>query len=95
MEQNTVKQTENFGEVVGLLKKKNIKFGQSKISGKNYANGSIEVEVENEFGTNVIKIDVMQMELKKDGDINKNYKALQTINRRKRKRRCRFNTSIC
>lgn len=79
MEQNTVKQTENFGEVIGLLKKKNIKFGTSKESGKNYANGSIEVEVENQFGTNVIKIDVMQMELKKDGDINKNYKALQTI----------------
>lgn len=79
MEQNTVKQTENFGEIIGLLKKKNIKFGTSK-EGKNYANGSIEVEVENQYGTNVIKIDVMQMELKKDGDINKAYKALQTIN---------------
>ena len=78
MEQNTIKQTENFGEVVGLLKNKNIKFGTSD-SGKNYANGSIEVEVENEFGINVIKIDVMQMELKKDGGVNKNYKALQTI----------------
>lgn len=79
MEQNTVKQTENFGEVIGLLKKKNIKFGTSKESGKNYANGWIEVEVENQFGTNVMKIDVMQMELKKDGEINKAYKALQTI----------------
>lgn len=79
MEQNTVKQTENFGEIIGLLKKKNIKFGTSK-EGKNYANGSIEVEVENQFGTNAIKIDVMQMELKKDGEVNKAYKALQTIN---------------
>ena len=79
MEQNTVKQTQNFGEIIGLLKKKNIKFGVSK-SGANYANGSIEIEVENQFGTNVIRIDVMQMELKKDGDINKAYKALQTIN---------------
>lgn len=78
MEQNTVKQTENFGEVIGLLKKKNIKFGTSK-NGANYANGSIEVEVENQFGTNVIKIDVMQMELKKDGEVNTSYKALQTI----------------
>ncbi len=77
-QQNTVKQTENYGEVVGLLKKKNIKFGTSK-NGKNYANGSIEVEVENQFGTNVIKIDVMQMELKKDGEVNKNYKALHTV----------------
>ncbi|HSQ87275.1 hypothetical protein, partial [Romboutsia sp.] len=80
MEQNTVKQTENFGEVIGLLKKKNIKFGSSKETGKNYANGSIEVELTNEYGINVLKIDVMQMELKKDGDSNKNYKALQTIN---------------
>lgn len=78
-QQNTVKETENYGEIVGLLKKKNIKFGTSK-NGKNYANGSIEVEVENQFGTSVIKIDVMQMELKKDGEENKNYKALQTIN---------------
>lgn len=78
MTQNTVKQTENFGEIIGLLKKKNIKFGVSK-NGKNYANGSIEIEVENQFGTNVIKVDVMQMELKNDGEVNKNYKALQTI----------------
>lgn len=81
MQQNTVKQTENFGEVVGLLKDKKIKFGISNKTGKNFANGYIEVEVANEYGTNVIKIDVMQMELKANGEENKNYKALQTIDR--------------
>ena len=65
--------------LIVTIEKKNIKFGTSK-NGANYANGSIEVEVENQFGTNAIKIDVMQMELKKDGEVNKAYKALQTIN---------------
>lgn len=81
MENNTVQQTENFVEIIGILKKKDINFGVSTKSGteKNYANGHIEVEVSTAAGVNVLKVNVMQMELKADGNVNKNYKALQTI----------------
>lgn len=81
MEQNTnsVKQTENFGEIIGLLKSKKIKFGTSAESQKNYANGSIEVEITNDYGISVVKVDVMEMELNGKGEANKRYKALQTI----------------
>ena len=79
MENNTIKQTENYGEVVGLLKSKKINFGVSK-AGNNYANGHIEVEVKNEYGVNVLRIDVMEMELfAKSGKENKSYKRLQTV----------------
>lgn len=75
---NTIKQTENYGEVVGLLKSKNINFGEGK-TGK-YANGNIEVEVTNEHGVNVLRIDLMEMEVfSKSGKENKAYKRLQTV----------------
>lgn len=75
---NTIKQTENYGEVVGLLKSKNINFREGK-TGK-YANGNIEVEVTNEHGVNVLRIDLMEMEVfSKSGKENKAYKRLQTV----------------
>lgn len=78
MENNTIKQTENYGEVVGLLKSKKINFGSS--SNGNYANGHIEVEVKNEYGVNVLRIDLMEMEIfAKSGKENKAYKRLQTL----------------
>lgn len=80
MEQNTVKQTENFGEVVGLLKKKELKLGTSTKTNNDYANGHIEVEVNTKFGISVLRIDFMEMAIfgtsKKE---NKSYKRLKTV----------------
>ena len=81
MENNvTLQQSANAGIIIGKLKDKEITFGTGKESGKAYAKGVLTVVVNTADGLNELKVNVMQMALKKDGNENGLYKALQTIN---------------
>lgn len=80
MEENTIKQTENFVEIVGLLKKTEVEFKESDKGA--YASGNIEVEVTVGEDVNVIKVKTLQMAMIGKGENrkeNKQYKALKTI----------------
>lgn len=80
MEENAIKQTENFVEIVGLLKKVEVEFKQGDKGA--YASGNLEVEVTVGDDVNVIKVKTLQMEMVGKGENrkeNKAYKALKTI----------------
>lgn len=79
MENNQLQQSINEGIIVGKLKEKKIEFAVGKESGKAYAKGTLTVVVNTPDGVNEIKVNVMQMQLKKDGAENSLYKGLQTI----------------
>lgn len=79
METNQIKQSENTGQIIGILKDKQIEFSVGKTSGKQYAKGHLVVEVVTAEGISEIKVNVMQMALKSDGTENGLYKSLQTI----------------
>lgn len=75
---NQLKQSENKGVIIGKLKDKKIEFKKSK-AGKDYAMGTLTVQVEDKHGIGEVRIKVMQMAKRKDGNDNGLYKALQTI----------------
>lgn len=76
---NQIKQSENTGQIIGILKDKQIEFAVGKESGKQYAKGHLVIEVQTPEGLSEIKVHVMQMALKSDGTENGLYKSLQTI----------------
>ena len=80
MENTQLQQSNNEGIIVGKLKEKKIDFAVGKESGKAYAKGHLTLVVNTVDGINEIKVSVMQMALKKNGEENGLYKALQTIN---------------
>lgn len=81
MENNILQQSNNKGIIIGKLKEKKITFATGKESGKAYAKGTLTVVVNTADGVNEIRVNVMQMALKKnDGGENGLYKALQTVN---------------
>ena len=80
MENTQLQQSNNEGIIIGKLKEKKIDFAVGKESGKAYAKGHLTLVVNTVDGINEIKVSVMQMALKKNGEENGLYKALQTIN---------------
>ena len=74
-------QSTNNVVIVGKLKTKEIKYGQSKTSGKVYASGKLVIECENSYGISEHTVRLFQFQLKKDNSENALYKAIQTIDK--------------
>lgn len=72
------RQTNNTAYVVGVLKKKDLKFTTNK-NNQLMAIGSLVLVVDNEKGKGEVKIKVMQSAEKKDGTPNNLFKSIQTI----------------
>lgn len=78
MEKKVLKQTENIGVIVGLLKSKKIEVKEK--DGNRYAYGDIVVESTNGNSVSEIRIGVMQTEIfKVSGKENKSFKRMLTV----------------
>lgn len=73
------RQTENKAYIIGVLVEKKLNFGLSK-SGKPMVSGHLDVETITPLGTGVVRVKVMQMAQKSNGQDNPLYKALYTVN---------------
>lgn len=78
MDSQTIKETYNLGNIVGILKEKNLEIAADK-EGKTVIRGDLVIQVTNKYGVSEIKIRVYQQQLYKSGKENKQFKAFETV----------------
>lgn len=78
MAQTQLRELINEVEITGTLKKKELEAKTSK-SGKDMIQGKLTIEVKDGDRVNNIRVEVLVMKLKKDGNISKMYTSMETV----------------
>lgn len=78
MENQTIKETYNLGNIVGLLKEKNLEIATDK-EGRTVIRGDLVIQVTNKYGVSEIKVRVYQQQLYKSGKESKQFKTFETV----------------
>lgn len=81
MENQTIKQTENLGNVVGLLKEKNLEIADVRMGDQveTCIRGDIMVQVKNKYGISEVKIRIFQKQFYNNGKENKAFKVFKKV----------------